>query len=129
MNSVPSGLSKPALRLNNGVVTEGDEVTARCAAPGEKGRIYFYLYKDSKVISEHESHTNQSETKVRFSGSGVHRIHCTYAVIVTPDSFKSEESNTVTVSVRGGSNGKHKWVHSYNINCMFLCGLVVSEHV
>ncbi|XP_074487158.1 platelet endothelial cell adhesion molecule isoform X4 [Sebastes fasciatus] len=95
-----TGLSKPVLHLNKGVVSEGEEITAKCTAPGETGSIFFYFYEDSKEILEKQVISNQAEAKLRFSSIGIHKIHCAYTVLVTPDSFKSEESNTVTVSVK-----------------------------
>lgn len=95
------GLSKPVLHLNNGVVNEGEEVTARCMAPGETGSFFFYFFKDSKEILDKRVSSNQAEAKIRFRSVGIHKIHCAYTVVITPDSLKSEESNGVTVSVRG----------------------------
>ncbi|XP_032392758.1 platelet endothelial cell adhesion molecule isoform X7 [Etheostoma spectabile] len=95
-----TGLSKPVLRLNRGVVSEGEETTATCMARGETGSIFFYFYEDSKEIHEEQVKSNQAEAKLRITSVGIHKIHCAYTVLVTPDSFKSEESNTVTVSVK-----------------------------
>ncbi|XP_051241154.1 platelet endothelial cell adhesion molecule isoform X3 [Dicentrarchus labrax] len=95
-----TGLSKPVLHLNKGVVIEGEEVTARCTAPGETGSIFFYFFKDSKEFQDKHTSSNQAEIKLHFSSVGVHKIHCSYTVLVTPESFKSEDSNNVTVSVK-----------------------------
>ncbi|XP_068583098.1 LOW QUALITY PROTEIN: platelet endothelial cell adhesion molecule [Cebidichthys violaceus] len=95
-----TGLSKPVLHLNKGVVTEGEEITAKCTAPGETGSFYFYFYEGSKEIQEKQDNSNQAEVKLHLRSSGIHKIHCAYTVLITPDSFKSEESNGVTVSVR-----------------------------
>ncbi|XP_035493462.2 platelet endothelial cell adhesion molecule isoform X3 [Scophthalmus maximus] len=95
-----TGLSKPGLHLNKEVVSEEEEVTARCTAHGETGSIFFYFYEDGKVILESLVNSNQLEAKFRFSSVGIHKIHCVYAVLIVPDSFKSEESNTITVSVK-----------------------------
>ncbi|XP_076001527.1 platelet endothelial cell adhesion molecule isoform X3 [Genypterus blacodes] len=94
------GLSTPTLHLNKGVVTEGEEVTARCTAPDETGSIIFYFYKDNNEIAEQRGNSNRAEAKLRLSSTGFHRIHCTYTVIITPDSIKSNESNFVNVSVK-----------------------------
>ncbi|XP_069569992.1 platelet endothelial cell adhesion molecule isoform X1 [Brachyistius frenatus] len=94
------GLSNPVLHLNNGVVTEGEEVTVRCTAPGETGSIFFYFYDNAKEIHEERVNSNKAEAKLRFTSVGIHKVHCAYTVLVTPDSFKSEASNTVTVSVK-----------------------------
>ncbi|XP_051802318.1 platelet endothelial cell adhesion molecule isoform X4 [Acanthochromis polyacanthus] len=94
------GLSKPVLHLNKGVVTEGEELTATCMAPGETGSIFFYFYDNSKEIQEKLVNSNQAVAELRFRSTGIHKIHCAYTVLLTPDSFKSEESNSVTVSVK-----------------------------
>ncbi|XP_042341010.1 platelet endothelial cell adhesion molecule-like [Plectropomus leopardus] len=94
------GLSKPILHLNKGVVSEGEEITARCTAPGETGSIFFYFYEGSKEIVEKQVNSNQAEAKLHLSSVGIHKIHCAYTVLVTPESFKSEESNITTVSVK-----------------------------
>lgn len=83
------------------MVSEGEELIARCTAPGETGSIIFYFYKDSKEIVEERVNSNHAEARLRFNSVGTHKIHCTYTVLVTPDSFTSEESNTITVSVNG----------------------------
>lgn len=101
------GLSKPILHLNNNVVTEGEEVIAKCTAPNETGSIFFYFYDGSKVIMESKGSLNQLEAKLSFKSAGRHKIHCTYTVSIMPDSFKSEESNTIDVSVRGRYNVKY----------------------
>lgn len=85
------------------MVSEGEELTARCTAPGETGSIFFYFYEDSSDILEKQVNSNQAEAKLRFSSIGSHRIHCAYIVLVSPDSFRSEESNNVIVSVKGTS--------------------------
>ncbi|XP_039672667.1 platelet endothelial cell adhesion molecule isoform X3 [Perca fluviatilis] len=95
-----TGLSKPVLRLNKGVVSEGEEITATCTAHGETGSIFFYFYDDSKEIQEKQVNSNRAEAKLRITSIGIHKIHCAYTVLVTPDSFKSEESSAVHVTVK-----------------------------
>ncbi|XP_034542939.1 platelet endothelial cell adhesion molecule isoform X2 [Notolabrus celidotus] len=95
-----TGLSQPILRLKNGVVNEGEEIKATCEAPGETGSLFFFFYEGSKEITEMQVSSAQAEAKFRLSSAGFHKIHCDYTVLVTPDSFKSERSNTVTVSVK-----------------------------
>ncbi|XP_067440388.1 platelet endothelial cell adhesion molecule-like isoform X3 [Thunnus thynnus] len=95
-----TGLSVPEVHLNKGVVSEGEEVTARCMAPGETGSIIFYFYEDSKEILEKKVNSNQTEVKLRFNSVGIHKVHCAYTVLVMPDSFKSKDSNTLTISVK-----------------------------
>lgn len=95
------GLSKPLLHLNKGVVTEGEEITATCTAHNETGSIFFYFYEGSELIAETKGSSSKLETKLSFSSVGIHKIHCSYTVSVMPDSFKSTQSNTVNVSVKG----------------------------
>ncbi|XP_067440385.1 platelet endothelial cell adhesion molecule-like [Thunnus thynnus] len=95
-----TGLSVPEIHLNKGVVSEGEEVTARCMAPGETGSIIFYFYEDSKEILEKKVNSNQTEVKLRFNSVGIHKVHCAYTVLVMQDSFKSKDSNTLTISVK-----------------------------
>ncbi|KAK2815612.1 hypothetical protein Q5P01_026079 [Channa striata] len=97
-----TGLSKPVLHLNKDEVTEGEEVTISCAAPGEEGPIFFYFYMDSNEISR-SSDSNKTafyETKIRLSKTGTYRIHCLYSVLVIPEIFKSNKSDEAVVSVR-----------------------------
>ncbi|XP_034096271.1 platelet endothelial cell adhesion molecule isoform X1 [Gymnodraco acuticeps] len=95
-----AGLSKPLLHINKDVVSEGEEVTATCTAPGETGSFFFYFYEDTKEIQEKQVNSNQAEARLHFSSTGYHKIHCGYTVLVTPESFKSKESLSVTVSVK-----------------------------
>ncbi|XP_045904451.1 platelet endothelial cell adhesion molecule [Micropterus dolomieu] len=93
------GLSKPVLSLNKHVVNEGEELKARCTAPGETGSIFFFFYDDSEEIQREQNNSNQAEVMIRISG-GDHKIQCAYNVLITPDSIKSEMSNTIMVRVK-----------------------------
>ncbi|GLD73659.1 platelet endothelial cell adhesion molecule-like isoform X3 [Lates japonicus] len=94
-----TGLSKPVLHLDKDVFSEGEEVTATCTAPGETGSIFFYLHEGTNVLREGLINANHFEAKFRFSRVGIHRLHCKYSVITMPDSFMSDESNILSVSV------------------------------
>lgn len=93
-------LPPPLLVLTKGVVTEGEEITARCMTPGERA-VYFYFYMDSRKISEKRVNSNQSEARFHLKDVGIHKIHCSYIVQIDLDAYKSGNSNTVTVSVKG----------------------------
>lgn len=82
------------------MVTEGEEITARCVTRGERA-TYFYFYMDSSKISEKRVNSNQSEEKVHLKDVGIHKIHCSYIVQIDLDAYKSGNSDTVTVSVKG----------------------------
>ncbi|XP_027138906.1 platelet endothelial cell adhesion molecule isoform X3 [Larimichthys crocea] len=94
-----TGLSKPVLHVNNSMVSEGEEVIATCMAPGERGSFYFYFYEDSKEIHNMQASSNQAEARLSINSVGSHIIHCEYAVLVIPFVFKSEQSDTLKVSV------------------------------
>lgn len=95
------GLAKPELHLNKGVVSEGEEITARCSAPAETGSIFFYFYDSSNEVAARRETSNHAEVKFHFSNVSFHRIHCRYTVLLTPGSQDSEFSNSVTVTVTG----------------------------
>ncbi|TWW59785.1 Platelet endothelial cell adhesion molecule [Takifugu flavidus] len=94
------GLAEPTLQLNKGVVSEGEEITATCSAPGETGSIFFYFYDNSTDVAEQHENSNQTKVKFHLSSVGVHKIHCRYSVLLTPGSQDSEVSNGVTVTVK-----------------------------
>ncbi|XP_040891547.1 platelet endothelial cell adhesion molecule isoform X3 [Toxotes jaculatrix] len=94
-----TGMSNPVLRLNKSEISEGEEVTATCTAHGETGSIIFYINEGSKIIQEERVNSDQLEVKIHF-GVGIHMIHCSYIVLMAPETFKSERSNTATVSVK-----------------------------
>lgn len=93
-------LPPPFLTLTRGVVTEGEEITARCVTPGERA-IYFYFYMDSRMILEKRVNSSQSEERFHLKDVGTHKIHCSYIVQVDLGVYKSENSSTVTVLVKG----------------------------
>ncbi|KAM9856646.1 platelet endothelial cell adhesion molecule isoform 3-T3 [Aulostomus maculatus] len=95
-----SGLSTPLLHLNQSVVSEGEELKVSCTAPGETGPIIFNFYVDSRERLERQVNSDQVEAKLFVDSVGIHQIHCTYTVLVTVYSFKSKESNIVSVSVK-----------------------------
>ncbi|XP_030001486.1 platelet endothelial cell adhesion molecule isoform X3 [Sphaeramia orbicularis] len=95
-----TGLSPPHLHINNGVISEGEELTASCTAPGETGSIIFYFYEGSKEKREERVNTNHVEVSFPLSSSGIHKLYCVYTILITPDSIWSEKSNSVTVTVR-----------------------------
>lgn len=84
------------------MITEGQEITAWCSAPGETGTIIFYFYDNSTKVMRKYGSSTQLEVKFPLSSAGLHQIHCRYRV-VADESPMSEVSNSVTVSVRGSS--------------------------
>lgn len=107
------------------MVEEGEEITATCIAPGEMGSFFFYIYEDSNEIKEKQVSSNQAEFKLRFSSVNRRRIHCTYTVLITPNSVKSEESNNVTVSVKGKSISKFLYFSNHWTNLSTFFSLVL----
>lgn len=94
-------MSKPIFHLNKNNLTEGDRVTATCSAPGESGVFGFYFYDDSVELTDVQTSSNSAQSMLHFSTLGLHRLHCFYTVDNMPLAVKSEESNKVTVTVRG----------------------------
>ncbi|XP_061844390.1 platelet endothelial cell adhesion molecule isoform X3 [Nerophis lumbriciformis] len=95
-----TGLSAPQFHFNKGVVSEGEELTAKCTAPGETGSIIFYFYDNSKEIREERVNSNMSEVKLHFNSVGIHKLYCSYTIPVTPDSFQSDKSQPLTLTVK-----------------------------
>ena len=93
----------PLLTLSRSVLSEGEELTARCSAPDESGAIIYYFFADGLEILEQRSRSDRVEAPLRFHGSGVRQVHCEYTVMLTPGFIKSNRSNAITVSVRGRS--------------------------
>ncbi|CAL8333476.1 unnamed protein product [Lota lota] len=95
-----SGVSVPFLQLSTATLSEGEDLTAKCTAPGESGSIFFYFYADGKELLEQRGKSNHAETKLSFGSGGVRRVHCEYTVVLSPGFIKSNESNHVSVTVR-----------------------------
>lgn len=93
------GMSMPILRFNKANITEGESVTATCLAPGETGSLLFSFYDNSKEVEN--ARVTSNELTFVPKGVGNHIIHCSYLVFVMPNSFKSQTSNTVTLTVEG----------------------------
>ncbi|XP_054897495.1 platelet endothelial cell adhesion molecule isoform X2 [Poeciliopsis prolifica] len=91
-----TGMSTPILRLNKANITEGESVTATCLAPGETGSLLFYFHDNSKEV---EMPLGTNEMTFVPKGVGNHDICCSYLVFVMPNSFKSQQSNTLTLTV------------------------------
>ncbi|KAK7930763.1 hypothetical protein WMY93_007158 [Mugilogobius chulae] len=91
-----TGLAPPVVRVEQNMLTEGEEINATCTAPGETGSIIFYFYEDLKEKQD--------------NGPGHHTIECSYKVLITPDSISSEKSSPAYVSVRGDKLGLSCWV-------------------
>lgn len=94
-------MSTPVLQLHQDRLSEGEELTASCTAPGETGSIIFYFYEDMKEKHELRVSTNHVEVSLTFSGLGHHTIQCAYIVQLSPDSIQSEKSSAHNVTVRG----------------------------
>ncbi|XP_056135561.1 platelet endothelial cell adhesion molecule isoform X5 [Lampris incognitus] len=95
-----TGLSTPELHLSKRVLNEGEEVIAKCTAPGEMGPIIFYFYADFSEIKEERVNKNHVEVALRFNGAGIRKINCSYVALIMPNSVRSEQSNIVSISVK-----------------------------
>ncbi|XP_072319334.1 platelet endothelial cell adhesion molecule isoform X2 [Eucyclogobius newberryi] len=95
-----TGLSPPVLRVEQPMLSEGEELKASCTAPGETGSIIFYFYEDLKEKRDERVNSEHVEVTFPLSGPGHHTIECSYTVLIPPDSLQSEKSSSVHVSVR-----------------------------
>ncbi|KAG7238230.1 hypothetical protein INR49_031145 [Caranx melampygus] len=95
-----TGIEKPVLRLNKHVAGEKEEVTASCSAPGEKGKIDFYFFDNNSQHFPKQEDSLKPYAKFRFSRVGTHVIHCTYTVALNGGTLRSENSNSINVTVR-----------------------------
>lgn len=93
------GMSEPKLRLNKVNITEGESVTATCLTSEETGSLWFSFYDNSKEVEN--ARVTSNELTFVPKGVGIHIIHCSYLVLVLPNSFRSQKSNTVTLTVEG----------------------------
>ncbi|XP_043969212.1 platelet endothelial cell adhesion molecule isoform X2 [Gambusia affinis] len=91
------GMSEPKLRLNKVNITEGESVTATCLTSEETGSLWFSFYDNSKEVEN--ARVTSNELTFVPKGVGIHIIHCSYLVLVLPNSFRSQKSNTVTLTV------------------------------
>lgn len=98
--SSPDG-PPPVLHLNTDVATEGEEITLTCTAPEQPSEFYFY--KNSNEIKMMDVTSPQAVLKYHITTSGIHKFHCVYEVLVDRKSNRSQNSSTVTVSVKGTS--------------------------
>uniref|UniRef100_H3DJF7 Platelet endothelial cell adhesion molecule n=1 Tax=Tetraodon nigroviridis TaxID=99883 RepID=H3DJF7_TETNG len=97
-----TGLSTPVLSVDKVQVNEGEEITAKCSAPGETGSIFFSFYSNATELVEKQEQSDRVEVKVHLGSAGLHQIHCRYTVMLSPDTFGSQDSNisnSVNVSV------------------------------
>ncbi|CAL8356515.1 unnamed protein product [Boreogadus saida] len=95
-----TGVSVPLLHLSRSSLSEGEELTATCSAPDERGAFFFYFFVDGREVQDKPARINRADAQLRFNGGGVRQVHCEYTVMLAPGSTKSNKSNTVTVSVR-----------------------------
>uniref|UniRef100_A0A3B3XZK5 Ig-like domain-containing protein n=1 Tax=Poecilia mexicana TaxID=48701 RepID=A0A3B3XZK5_9TELE len=95
-----TGMSTPVLRINKANITEGESVTATCLAQGETGSLLFSFHDNSKEVENGVWVTSSRLTFVP-KGVGNHNIHCSYLVLNMPYPSKSQQSNTVTLTVEG----------------------------
>ncbi|XP_007545090.1 platelet endothelial cell adhesion molecule isoform X1 [Poecilia formosa] len=93
-----TGMSTPVLRINKANITEGESVTATCLAQGETGSLLFSFHDNSKEVENGVWVTSSRLTFVP-KGVGNHNIHCSYLVLNMPYPSKSQQSNTVTLTV------------------------------
>ncbi|KAK0154225.1 Platelet endothelial cell adhesion molecule [Merluccius polli] len=99
-----TGLARPVLYLEKQKFSEGEDVTARCSAPGESGSINFHFYVDDKELQYVAQYgapvtSNQVDAKLRIRDTGRHSVRCDYTVQIPSAFVKSDSSNSFTVTI------------------------------
>lgn len=103
-----SGLQTPTLYINNTAPYEGEEFTAVCSAPEEKGALIFCFYQrfangDSELIKRLAPSVNSSETTLVLKPVGDRLLYCNYEINLVSGSRRSNRSNEISVIVKGDS--------------------------
>ncbi|XP_033501827.1 platelet endothelial cell adhesion molecule isoform X1 [Epinephelus lanceolatus] len=101
-----TGLQTPILYLNKTGPYQGEEFTATCSAPEEKGSLIFRFYQRSRDgalnrIKQPAPTGNTSETTLVLREIGDSFLYCDYEVNLVSGARSSNRSNEIQVIVKG----------------------------
>ncbi|XP_029364006.1 platelet endothelial cell adhesion molecule isoform X2 [Echeneis naucrates] len=101
-----TGLQTPILYLNKATVYEGDDFTATCSAPEERGSLVFHFFqvfgnKKPTEMKQVAPTGNSSETTLVLREVGNYTLHCNYEINLVSGTRKSKNSNKIQVEVEG----------------------------
>uniref|UniRef100_A0A3Q3KFN3 Platelet endothelial cell adhesion molecule n=1 Tax=Monopterus albus TaxID=43700 RepID=A0A3Q3KFN3_MONAL len=100
------GLQIPVLHLENSSPYMGEEFTATCSAPEEKGSLLFRFYQrfrsgEPQTIKQPATTGNSSETKLVLRRVGDSFLYCDYEIHLASGTKRSNRSNEIQVIVKG----------------------------
>ncbi|KAI4881302.1 hypothetical protein NFI96_029911 [Prochilodus magdalenae] len=94
-----TGLQTPHLKVQSGVVYEGDEIMATCSATEETGSMLFTFFSNGEEIKT-IFRTNSVNATIPLKKIGENNLHCNYRHVLHPNGILSNNSNTVKVIVQ-----------------------------
>ncbi|XP_071968903.1 platelet endothelial cell adhesion molecule isoform X2 [Engystomops pustulosus] len=96
-----TGLAPPVLNVSKDEVSEGDEVTVRCEAPGEWAYKKFTFYKVNQKKDEKKTkQTDENYGEVKFlikEGEEILRFKCDVKMFIIDETSQASAMKTVTV--------------------------------
>lgn len=100
------GLQTPVLYLNNTMPYHGEEFTATCSAPEEKGSLIFRFYQrfrsgEIQRLKQLASTGNSSETTLFLKPVGDSFLYCDYEINLVSGPRRSNRSAEIHVIVKG----------------------------
>lgn len=109
------GLQTPTLYINNTAPYEGEEFTAVCSAPEEKGSLIFRFYQrfprgESEIIKQLAPSVNSSETTLKLRPVGDRLLYCDYEINLVSGPRRSNRSVEISVLVKGDQTQSHAGV-------------------
>ncbi|XP_048104626.1 platelet endothelial cell adhesion molecule isoform X2 [Alosa alosa] len=95
-----TGTQTPQISVDSSSIMEGDEVTATCRAPGERGAFTYYFYVGDQEAAIRESNIEESSVKLQLSNSGRNNLTCQYFVSLLGKHMPSSVSTPKYVFVK-----------------------------
>ncbi|XP_020502588.2 platelet endothelial cell adhesion molecule [Labrus bergylta] len=100
-----TGLQTPILHLNKTRPYEGEEFTASCSAPEEKGSLIFRFYQrlrsgQSERLKQLAATGNSSETTLHLRVARDSLLYCDYEINLVSGARRSNQSNEIQVVVQ-----------------------------
>lgn len=94
-------MQTPRLRVDKFDVNEGDMVRITCSAKEESGLLHFIIKDDFKEIYQEETTSGEVQKNHSLKSVGMANISCSYLIKVGSTTISSNDSNVVSVVVKG----------------------------
>ncbi|XP_062401411.1 platelet endothelial cell adhesion molecule isoform X3 [Sardina pilchardus] len=95
-----TGTQTPQISVDSNNVLEGDEVTATCRAPGERGELLYYFFVGDQEVVVRQADSEELSVKLQLSNSGRNNLTCQYSIRLLTSHVKSSVSKPQYVTVR-----------------------------